>query len=251
MKVRALIFDINGTLIDINTDEGMEEIYRAIGHVLTYQGISLRRFEVRDLYFRIMDEQRRASNEEYPEFDAVAIWREIIERYASGYTRSLPPEEIEQTPRFLAKLHRGISRRRLQLYPDVKDMLDQLRPRYRLAAVTDAQSPYALPELHAVGLLDYFDPVIVSGDYGYRKPDARLFRHALEELHVNAEEVLYVGNDIYRDVFGAQQLGIKTVFFIASNQGERYKPGIQADYLIYNFPELSQAIKHFEEGEQT
>jgi putative hydrolase of the HAD superfamily len=34
--------------------------------------------------------------------------------------------------------------------------------------------------LCAVGLLKYFNPIIVSGDYGYRKPDPRLFQKALE-----------------------------------------------------------------------
>ena len=41
MKIRALLFDVNGTLIDIETDEWMEEAYRAIAHFLTYQGLSL------------------------------------------------------------------------------------------------------------------------------------------------------------------------------------------------------------------
>jgi hypothetical protein len=39
MKIRALLFDVNGTLIDIETDEWMEQVYRAIAHFLTYQGI--------------------------------------------------------------------------------------------------------------------------------------------------------------------------------------------------------------------
>ena len=43
MEIKGILFDINGTLTDIKTDEGNEEIYRAIAHVLTYQGISLHR----------------------------------------------------------------------------------------------------------------------------------------------------------------------------------------------------------------
>ena len=62
MDIRALLFDVNGTLIDIETDEGLEEIYRAIAHFLTYQGIFLRRGEVRDLYFQIMQQQRAAAD---------------------------------------------------------------------------------------------------------------------------------------------------------------------------------------------
>ena len=73
MEIRALLFDVNGTLIDIETDEGMEEAYRAISHFLTYQGIALHRGEVRDLYFQIMKEQFAASTETFPEFDVVAV----------------------------------------------------------------------------------------------------------------------------------------------------------------------------------
>ena len=41
-------FDLYGTLIDIETDESMDEIYRVISHYLTYQGVYLHRAEVRE-----------------------------------------------------------------------------------------------------------------------------------------------------------------------------------------------------------
>ena len=63
MIIKAILFDINGTLIDINTDEGNEEIYRGISHILTYQGISMHRWEVRDEYYRIMDIQRKTGQD--------------------------------------------------------------------------------------------------------------------------------------------------------------------------------------------
>src|SRR5260370_35923216 len=113
MEIGALLFDINGTLIDIETDEWMEEAYRAVAHFLSYQGISLRRGEVRDLYFLIMKEQLAASHELYPEFDAVAVWREVIRRYAPDYTRSLDTQKLRQSPLFLSEAHPGVSRKRL------------------------------------------------------------------------------------------------------------------------------------------
>src|SRR5271156_6444682 len=75
MDIRAVAFDANGTLVRIQTEDGAEEIFRAAAHFLTYQGIDLCRDQVRDLYFRFMAEQRDASPEEHPEFDAVGIWR--------------------------------------------------------------------------------------------------------------------------------------------------------------------------------
>lgn len=244
MNIKAILFDINGTLIDIHTDEGNEEIYRGISHLLTYQGITLHRWEVRDAYYRIMDEQRKASKEQYPEFDVINIFREFLKRQflAQGV---ISPKKLEWLPVFLAETYRGISRNRLQLYPGVLDVLNELRPRYKLAAISDAQSAWCRSEMRAVGIEGYFNPIIVSGDYGYRKPDHRLFRAALQALKLTPENVLFVGNDMYRDIYPANQLGIKSVFF-SSNQGGKQADGAKPDYIIYQFSEMRQALAFFE-----
>jgi putative hydrolase of the HAD superfamily len=244
MDIRALLFDVNGTLIDIETDEGLEEIYRAIAHFLTYQGISLHRWEVRDLYFQIMQQQRAQRTETFAELDLVEVWREFLRNKATDYTCSLSSKKREQLPQFLAELHRGIARKRLRLYPQVQETLDQLRSHYHLAVVSDAQSAYAIPELRAVGLLHYFDPIIVSGDYGYRKPDPRLFQKALDALQVRPEQALFFGNDLYHDIFGAQQVGMKAIL-VSYNQGNTSSQTISPDLIIRHFAELPQAVNYF------
>ncbi len=140
-------------------------------------------------------------------------------------------------PLFLAEMYRGISRRKLGLYPYAREVLDALRGRYPLALVTDAQTAYARGELHRVGLLGYFDPIIVSGDYGYRKPDRRLFQFALDGINVAAENALYVGNDMYRDIFGAREAGLRTVMF-DSDQGKKAYRDCVPDYTISDLREL-------------
>jgi len=95
--------------------------------------------------------------------------------------------------------------------PQTHEILAQSKTRYRLAVVSDAQSAYGLPELRAVGLADYFAPIVISGDYGYRKPDARLFQSALTELEITPEEAIYIGNDRFRDFLGARKAGMKTI----------------------------------------
>jgi putative hydrolase of the HAD superfamily len=138
---------------------------------------------------------------------------------------------------FLAEMYRGISRCRLRLYPHVREVLDLLRERYPLAVVTDAQSAYARAELHKVGLLDYFDPIVVSGDHGYRKPDRRLFQLALDGMGVAAEHALYVGNDMHRDVFGAREAGMTTVM-VQSDQGADAHLDCVPDYTITDLRDL-------------
>ncbi len=245
MNIKGIIFDINGTLSDIHTNEWHDDIYRVLSNLLSYQGIMLDADAVKTLYFEIMKKQHAASGDKHREFDAVAIFRDIIAQHATDFTRALPKEKLQQLPLILAETHRAASRFHLHLYHGVADTIRQLHQKYHLAIISDAQSAYALAELHAVGLSGYFDPIIISGDLGYRKPDPRLFSSALNAMKLDASEVVFVGNDMYRDVHGAQKLKMKTVFF-KSNQGAQEKEGVKPDYIIYNFPELLNAISFFE-----
>ena len=241
MDIRAIAFDVNGTLVRILADDDEERIYRAAAHFLTYQGVDLHRQELRDIYFQLLKEQLRASPEQYPEFDAVGIWRSIIATHGTEFTRALPAGKLQQMPVFLAEMCRGVSRRQLGLYPYVREMLNVLRAHYPLAIVTDAQSLYARGELHKVGLLGYFDPIIVSGDHGYRKPDRRLFQFAVDGMGVAAGNALYVGNDMFRDIYGAREAGLTTVMF-NSDQGAKTYRDCAPDYTITDFRDLLQIL---------
>lgn len=236
MSIKGILFDLYGTLIDIETDEAMEEIYRGVAHFLTYQGVHLHRSELKDLYYRILKEQKEQSPEKYPEINVEAIW-EILIKDEGVYAFS----EYKRLPRILAQIYRGISRKRLQLYPSVKEVLDELKANYRLALISDAQPCYALPEIRAVSLDGYFDPVIISADYGYRKPDERLFQTALSRMSLSASEVICVGNDMYRDIYGASKLGIKTIHF-TSNHGTKSYENLVADYVAEQFTDVLKGI---------
>lgn len=240
--IKGLIFDINGTLSDILTDEGFDDAYRVIANFLMYQGIFLPPEELKRMYFKINKRQRNSSQEEYPEFDAVAIFAEIIENTATDYTRKLSKKKLSLLPEITAELFRAATLFHLDLYADVKETLKKLRKKYQLAAVSDGQAVWGKAELNAVGLSEYFSPFLISSDYGYRKPDRRLFKKALKKMDMAPEEVIFIGNDLYRDVYGANELGIKTVFF-KSNQGDHSYSAACPDRTITRFEELTQAVK--------
>ncbi|MBI4633414.1 MAG: HAD family hydrolase [Deltaproteobacteria bacterium] len=237
MAIQGILFDLYGTLIDIETDESMEEIYRGIAHYLTYQGIYLHRWDVRDRYYRIMKEQKDACGEECPEIDVESIWNTFLKREG---VKAAPARR--KLALILAHIYRGISRKRLQLYPNVKRVLDELRPTYRMAIVSDAQPCYALPEMKAVGLDGYFDPVIISAPYGFRKPDTRLSEKALDIMKLKPTAVIFVGNDMYRDVYGAKRLGVKTIF-IDSNQGDKSHENVAPDYFAHRFEDVLRGVE--------
>jgi putative hydrolase of the HAD superfamily len=245
MHVKGIIFDVNGTLTDIQTNEWHDDVYRIMSNLLSYQGIALEPHAVKDLYFQIMKEQRAARDGSHPEFDAIAIFRTIITQHSTDFTRGLPTQKLEQLPILLAETYRAASRFRLQPYPGVVDTIRHLHQKYHLAIISDGQTAYTIPELNAVGLSGYFDPIIISGNFGFRKPHERLFSAALTAMKMEPSEVLFVGNDMYRDVYGAQRLGMKTIF-CKSNQGMVEKERVKPDYIIHHFPELLNAIRFFE-----
>ena len=239
MDLRAILSDVNGTLIDMETDEGQDRIYRVISRLLLYQGVQLAPEALRDRYFAIMEQQRQSSLEPFAEFDAVAIWKTLLQ--TEGAPAGRPEAKLAQLPLFLAELHRTLAYKRLELYPGVREVLGELSQHFTLGIVTDAQSAYAVPELNALGLGGLFACTIVSGDYGYRKPDPRLFQTALKALGVRPEQAIYVGNDMYHDIFGARQVGMRTVFW-PTQFGRKAYPGVAADYIIYNFAQLREAV---------
>lgn len=106
-------------------------------------------------------------------------------------------------------------------YDDAAYTLEQLSGKYMLALLSNGPSDGQRNKLRQCGLDKYFDPerIIVSGDYGIKKPDPRIFIIACEKLGVKPEEAVYVGDIYARDVLGAHRAGLTPVWIW--NWGER------------------------------
>jgi len=68
------------------------------------------------------------------------------------------------------------------------------------------------------GILDYFDKVFSSGDYGVRKPGKEFFQIAIDEIlrmHPGAtiEDIFFVGNDYEADAVGGTGAELKTIWY--------------------------------------
>jgi len=98
-------------------------------------------------------------------------------------------------------------------YPHVNLTLIALLKRgIRLAVVSDAPGREAWLRLCYLNFHHFFDCVVTFEDTGERKPSPAPFLRALQELHVTPSETLMVGDWAERDMVGAAQVGITTVF---------------------------------------
>jgi HAD superfamily hydrolase (TIGR01549 family) len=102
------------------------------------------------------------------------------------------------------------------LIPGAAEMMRALRAQgYPLALVADGPAATFVNNLAPYGLYDLFAVYAVSGDLGYEKPDARIFHHALQQLGIAAEQagrVLMLGNNLSRDIAGANAVGMVSVW---------------------------------------
>ena len=101
----------------------------------------------------------------------------------------------------------------LLVYPNVnKTLIELIKMGIKLAVVSDAPSREAWMRLYYLNLHHVFDPVLTFDDTGVRKPSPKPFQMALDYLKVKPEEALMIGDWPERDVVGAKQIGIKTIF---------------------------------------
>lgn len=99
------------------------------------------------------------------------------------------------------------------LIPGTIEMLERLQGTFRLGILSNfTHAPAARGLIESMGLRPYFEPVLISGEIGYRKPHPIVFQMLVEKLGVESRNILYVGDDPDPDILGARQAGLKPVW---------------------------------------
>lgn len=101
----------------------------------------------------------------------------------------------------------------LQIWPGALELLASLRARgLRLALVTNGFAETHREKIVLLQLEDAFDEVFIADEVGMLKPDPRLFTLACERLGVAFAAAAMVGDRYERDIRGAHELGLFTVW---------------------------------------
>ena len=239
MGIKAVVSDIYTTLIDIKTKEDDVAVYERLASYLRYQGIYLSADELMWFFYEKRGLQKKYNKEQYPEYDYRRIWYEIL--YENQYAYTGPDINSSTIVSDIIKLQRSLSTRRAKLYSGVYQALSNLKNRYLLGIVSDAQQDHAYPELKMLGIYGFFRAIIISAEFGYRKPDVRLFNDCLKRLGVSPSEAIYLGNDTLRDIKGANDAGMKSVL-VMTPYGNKDLAIAKPDYVIDNIDELYRIL---------
>ena len=135
----------------------------------------------------------------------------------------------------------------LQVYPNVnKTLFELLKIGIKLAVVSDAPSREAWMRIYYLNLHHIFDHVITYDDSKVHKPSPVPFKMAMDALKVSSDEVLMIGDWPERDVVGAKQLGIRTLFARYGDKFDVKESG--ADWDIDDLYEIVNIVKELNCG---
>ncbi|MCL4511624.1 MAG: TIGR02253 family HAD-type hydrolase [Bacteroidetes bacterium] len=221
--IKAVIFDLDNTLVDFMKMKG-EAIDAAIRAMID-AGLELSYDEVKQRIDAIYKE--KGIEFQYV-FDSLLadifdkVNHKILSAGVVAYRRA---REAALVP-----------------YPHVYITLyELLKMGMKLAVISDAPSKEAWLRLTYLNMHHIFDVVITFDDTNERKPHPAPFILALNRLDIKPQEALMVGDWAERDIIGAKQVGMKTVF---ARYGDTFNTGVSGgDYEANDIQELIGFIK--------
>jgi putative hydrolase of the HAD superfamily len=199
--IRAILFDAAGTLFYLTKTVG--DHYAYVGREV---GLNLDGQQLERAFHSVWQQMPRRPAIDGPrENDDKGWWRELIGRVFDEVAPSL--SELDRDNFFEIAYEHFAEAGVWQLYPEVPEVLEQLRPRFQLAVVSnfDGRLRFILQHL---GISNYFRHIFISSELGADKPDPEIFRRAVQGMHLDANEVLHVGDDPERDWKAAAAAGL-------------------------------------------
>jgi 2-haloalkanoic acid dehalogenase type II len=235
MTVTVLGFDFFGTLVEAKAEANhcITKVYQTLHqHELTP---SLDAF--RKTYREVASTHRRVRHTSHREVSNCVLLTETLQRlgYAVAQTRQPIVDAVD------AYFNPWV----LTVYEDVWRALKRLRSTYRLGVISNfTYTPFLRRSLRRLGLDPYFERVLVSDEVGWRKPHPFMFHTFLQLMGVNAEDVLFVGDDYRHDVIGAKEAGMKVAWVRrgSSQRDVEAVSSVKPDFIIHSLDELEKVL---------
>ena len=131
--------------------------------------------------------------------------------------------------------------RGIQPFPGAMETVRWLRESgCKMALLTNGSAVGQRSKVTRFKLEELFDAVLIEGELGYGKPDARVYQLALDKLGVRADETSMVGDSLECDVGGPQQIGIQGIWIDVRGEGLPLQYNIHPNRIIRKLSDLRQ-----------
>jgi putative hydrolase of the HAD superfamily len=230
--VNTVLFDLDDTLLDYSGR--VEESWAHAVHSACTDGrvepaaLVAALMEARQWFWDDPWRQRRERT------DMMRAWQLIVRHALDGLQSS-----CHDLVPLIAGAYASHRRQVMDLFPEARATLDRLREEgIPLGLVTNGDASQQRYKIERHGLASYFDVMVIEGEFGAGKPDAAVFRHALDSLGADPAHTYMVGDHLVNDVEGAGQLGIRTVWIDRARSGLPEVIATRPDHIIASLTEL-------------
>ncbi|MDR2719397.1 MAG: HAD family hydrolase [Nitrososphaerota archaeon] len=206
VRVKAVVFDYIGTVVNCvgySMDVSKLKLYRA----LVDEGVEVSVEVFLETYSRAHEKYRGVRYGELREVTN-AVW--VAEALNDvGYSVAIDDVCVKAALDVFFKDFMDS----LRLRTGVVEFLEQASSNVKVGLLSNfTYAPVVYLSLDQLGVSKYFNGIVVSEEYGWRKPSPYIFREVLERLQVEANEVLYIGDSPIEDIKGAKDMGFRTLF---------------------------------------
>lgn len=154
------------------------------------------------------------------------------ERFSSTFIQmGVSPSQI---PHQFEEDYVQLSPKKTNLFDGAEKVLSYLQKKYQLHIISNGFKETTLTKMELSALNPYFKNVIISEDVGVNKPDKAIFEFALNKAGAQVHESIMIGDSLEADIRGAQNFGMKAIFF---NPQKTKKP-VDVNWEINHLEEL-------------
>lgn len=222
------IFDLYGTLIDINTDEESMDFWYKLSLFYSFKGALYNAEELRESYRALVKlNLDNLMDSKYSDFPLETVFSKL-------YTNKniLPSDELIMDT---AHFFRTSSIKYIKLYDSVIDLLELLKKKgKKIYLLSNAQRIFTLYEMRLLGIEKYFDDILFSADYKMCKPDENFYNTLINKHNLNIKNSIMIGNDYICDIEGASNVGLDSLY-LHSNLSPEIKGKLKSTYTIMDF----------------
>ncbi len=223
--IKAIIFDLDNTLLDFMKMK--QFAVKAAITAMNEAGLNVDEGQAYKDIFKLYETKGWENQQVFDDF--------LIQHFGKVSNKILAAGIVS---------YRRAREATLLVYPNVNKTLIQLiKMGIQLAVVSDAPSREAWMRLYYLNLHHVFDPVLTYDDSGAHKPSPKPFEMALNILNVKSDEALMIGDWPDRDVVGASQIGMKTIFARYGDTFGTVDSG--ADWDVNDIYEVVNIVKDF------